>query len=147
MVEPMLVSDHAHVCQTTEEYECSKLELVVYRSGLEASKQVACARAFEVDPGRLKDAPHKSGAVEAVWSSRAPAVARTKALIDGGHQQWLKLDESGARRTSRRRKVDRRFGFGFPGGLCFRDGCRCKDSDVVRGTRSFIRVAARDCYS
>src|SRR5215216_2942040 len=113
----MLVSDHAHVRQATEEHERSKLKLFFHRSGLEARKQIACARAFEVDPGRLKNAPNKSGTVKPVWSSRAPPVTRSQALIDCGHQQWLKLNESDARGTSRRRKVNRRFGFGFPGRL------------------------------
>ena len=86
MVEAMLIGDDADVRQITEEHECSKLELLFNRSGFEANKQVARARAFEVDPGRLKDAPHKSGTVEPVWSSGAPAIARSQALIDGSHQ-------------------------------------------------------------
>ena len=75
MIEAMLVSNDADVRQTTEEHERSKLELLFNGAGCEASKQVARARAFEVDSGRLKNTPHKSGTVEPVWSSRSPAIA------------------------------------------------------------------------
>ena len=75
MIEPVRVSNYADVRQPAEEYERAKLELLFNRSRLEASKQVACARAFEVDSRRLKNAPNKSGTIEPVWSSRAPAIA------------------------------------------------------------------------
>ena len=86
VVEPMLVRNDADVRQATEEYERSKFELLFNRSGLEASKQVARARTFKVNPARLKNAPHKSGTIEPGWSSCAPAITRSQALIDGGHQ-------------------------------------------------------------
>src|SRR5829696_8845279 len=113
----MLVSNDANVRQATEEYERSKLELLFNGSRLEASKQVARARAFEGDPSRLKNAPNKSGTIKPVWSSCSPAITRSEALIDSGHQEWLKLDKSGARRTNRRRKVNRRFWFCTPNRL------------------------------
>ena len=60
MIETMLVSNDADVCQTTEEHERSKLELLFHRRRCETRKQVASAHSFEVDPGRLENTPDKS---------------------------------------------------------------------------------------
>src|SRR5215211_9157056 len=60
MIEAMLVSNHANVFQTTEEYEGAKLELLFHRRLLEAHKEVASARSFKIDSARLEDAPHES---------------------------------------------------------------------------------------
>ena len=60
MIEAVLVGNDANVCQTTEEHEGSKLELLFNRWRCETCEQVTRAHSFEVDPGRLINTPHKS---------------------------------------------------------------------------------------
>src|ERR1051326_6033831 len=101
----MLISNHADVCQTTEEHERSELVLLAFRWRLEVSKEVTSALAFEVDSARLEDAPHKSGTIEAVWPGGAPAIRRAQPLVDRSHQHWLKLKKRGVRSRSEERRV------------------------------------------
>jgi hypothetical protein len=60
VIEAMLVSNNADVCEATEEHERAKLELLLNRYGLEAQKQVASARSLEVYPARMKDGTYKT---------------------------------------------------------------------------------------
>src|SRR5262249_37855527 len=91
VIEAMLVSDHANVCQATEEHECSKLELLTFRWCLEVSKEAASAFSFETDPARLEDAPNKTRTIEAVRSGCAPAIRRAQTLVNRSHQHRLIL--------------------------------------------------------
>jgi hypothetical protein len=59
VIETVLVSNNADVCQTTEENKRSKLELFALRRRLKTCKQIASARSFEVDSACLEDAPDK----------------------------------------------------------------------------------------
>src|SRR5215213_1028741 len=111
----MLVSNNADVCQTTEEHERSKLELLIYRRGLKARKQVTGARSLEADASGLVNGPDKSRAIEAIWTSRAPAIRRAESLVDCRHQLRFIFKKPGARRRRRRRKVDSWLWFSFPG--------------------------------
>jgi len=60
VIETMLISDNANVCQTAEEHEGAKLELLLYGRRSETNKQVPSAHSFKVDSRRLKNTPDKS---------------------------------------------------------------------------------------
>jgi len=60
VIEAMLVSNNADVCEAAKEHERAKLELLLNGRGLEARKQVTSARSLEVDPRRLEDGPYKT---------------------------------------------------------------------------------------
>ena len=97
MIETMLVSYDADVCESTEEYERAEFELLIGSGSFEAGKQRARTAAFEVDAGRIEDTPHKSRAVETIWSFRTPAITRAKPLIDSSKQCGLVVKKIGSR--------------------------------------------------
>lgn len=59
VIEAVFVSNNADVCQTTEEYERSKLELLFDGRRCETDKQVTSTHSFKADPGRLENTPNK----------------------------------------------------------------------------------------
>src|SRR5688500_13703494 len=114
MIETMLVSYNADVCEPAEEHERAKFVLFFGCGCCKASEEVASADSFEANSRCLKDAPHETGAVEPVWSSCAPTITRAQALLDRCHEHGLKLNETGGGWTNRGSYINRGFWFCFP---------------------------------
>src|SRR6185437_355278 len=147
MIEAMLVSNNADVCQVAEEHERPKLKLLFRGRRLEALEQGASTRSLEVDARRVIDGPHKSGAVVTVWTSCAPAIWRSQSLVNRGHQLRFKLEKAGARRRRGGRKVDCRLWFSFPGRFGVGDDGCCHHREIIGRAGDFVYVAAGARYS
>ncbi len=144
MIETMLVSNNADVCESVEEYERAKFVLLVRSNRREASKQRAGAAAFEVDAAGVEDTPHKSRTIETVWSFSAPAITRAEPLVDCREKCGLIAEKINARRTGRNVQIDQRLRFGFPNR--FRFSRHCGERKIVGRARYFVDIAANRRY-